>query len=68
MEKTTRLERNVAFKGRQGSTHQSDGPIYFHLYYGVFQLPIKLCDELNSMCTRFWWGTKGRFIGEAGRN
>ena len=26
---------------------------------GVFQLPIKLCDELNSMCTRFWWGQVG---------
>ena len=23
---------------------------------GVFQLPIKLCDELIAMCTRFWWG------------
>ena len=22
----------------------------------VFQLPMKLCDELNSMCARFWWG------------
>ena len=27
---------------------------------GVFQLPVKLCDELNSMCARFWW----RQIGE----
>ena len=25
----------------------------------VFQLPIKLCDELNSMCARFWWGQVG---------
>ena len=23
---------------------------------GVFLLPVKLCNELNSMCTRFWWG------------
>ena len=23
---------------------------------GVFQLPMKLCEELNSMCARFWWG------------
>ena len=21
---------------------------------GVFQLPVKLCDELNAMCARFW--------------
>jgi len=23
---------------------------------GVFQLQVKLCDELNAMCARFWWG------------
>ncbi|XP_023920514.2 uncharacterized mitochondrial protein AtMg00310-like [Quercus suber] len=23
---------------------------------GVFLLPVKLCDELNQMCARFWWG------------
>jgi len=26
---------------------------------GVFQLPIKLCDKLNFMCVRFWWGQVG---------
>ena len=26
---------------------------------GVFQLPLKLCDELNSMCAKFWWGQVG---------
>ena len=31
-------------------------PIYT---MGVFQLPIKLCDELNSMCEKFWWGQVG---------
>ena len=23
---------------------------------GVFQLSLKLCDELNAMCAKFWWG------------
>ena len=23
---------------------------------GVFQQPMKLCEELNAMCARFWWG------------
>ena len=23
---------------------------------GVFQLPLKLCDELNALCAKFWWG------------
>ena len=26
---------------------------------GVFQLPVKLCDELNSLCAKFWWGQVG---------
>ena len=26
---------------------------------GVFQLPVKLCNELNMMCARFWWGQSG---------
>ena len=26
---------------------------------GVFLLPIKLCNELNAMCARFWWGQVG---------
>lgn len=25
----------------------------------VFQLPVKLCNELNAMCARFWWGQIG---------
>ena len=26
---------------------------------GVFQLPVKLCEELQSMCARYWWGQMG---------
>ena len=26
---------------------------------GVFILPLKLCNELNDMCARFWWGQVG---------
>ena len=26
---------------------------------GVFQLPIRLCEELDAMCARFWWGQVG---------
>ena len=26
---------------------------------GVFLLPVKLCNELNAMCARFWWGQIG---------
>ena len=27
---------------------------------GVFQFPRKLCDELDAMCARFWWGQVGK--------
>ena len=26
---------------------------------GVFQLPVKLCNDLNAICARFWWGQVG---------
>ncbi|XP_030959407.1 uncharacterized protein LOC115981412 [Quercus lobata] len=26
---------------------------------GVFQLPKKLCEELDAMCVKFWWGQVG---------
>ena len=26
---------------------------------GVFQLPIRLFEELDAMCARFWWGQVG---------
>ena len=26
---------------------------------GVFQLSVKLCNELNAMCARFWWEQVG---------
>ena len=25
----------------------------------VFQLPLKLCDELDALCANFWWGQVG---------
>ena len=25
----------------------------------VFQLPLKLCDELDALCAKFWWGKVG---------
>ena len=25
----------------------------------VFQLPLKLCDELDALCAKFWWGQMG---------
>ena len=26
---------------------------------GVFLLPAKICDELDVLCARFWWGQTG---------
>ena len=26
---------------------------------GVFLLPMRLCNDLNAMCARFWWGQIG---------
>ena len=37
----------------------------------VFQLPLKLCDELDAMCAKFWWGQVGnerKILGKGGKN
>lgn len=38
----------------------------------VFQLLVKLCDEPNVLCARFWWGHVGnekkKSIGKVGIN
>ena len=26
---------------------------------GGFLLPVKLCEELNALCAKFWWGQVG---------
>ena len=31
-------------------------PIYT---MSVFQIPLKLCTELEALCARFWWGQVG---------
>ena len=32
---------------------------FLHIQWGFFQLPGKLCDELDAMCDRFWRGQLG---------
>ena len=59
MEKITRVEGKDAIKGWEGSAYKSGCTIHSNIYYGVFQLPVKLCDELNAMCAKFLWGQVG---------
>ena len=35
---------------------------------GGFQFPRKLCDELDAMCARFWWGQVGEERKIHGKN
>ena len=35
----------------------------------VFQIPLKLCDELDALCAKFWWGqVNAKSIGRVGIN
>ena len=58
MEKIARLERYDVIQGRKGSAHQGSSSIPTYTM-GVFQLPVKLCDELNALCAKFWWSQVG---------
>ena len=36
----------------------------------VFQLPLKLCDELDEMCAKFWWeqlGNERKILAKVGK-
>ena len=59
--KTTRLERNVAIKGRQGSTYQSGDPIYSHLYYGRIPITNKIMWRIELYVCKILVGTGGEW-------
>ena len=55
MEENSGLEGPIVIKSRQGGFKVVAQSIPTYTM-GVFQLPKKLCDDLNAMCARFWWG------------
>lgn len=40
------------------NSYQSGPPSYSGVYHEHFLLPIKLCNELESMMAKFWWSAK----------
>ena len=43
----------------EGSAYQGNYPSYPHLYHGGISITVKFCEELNSLCAKFWWGQVG---------
>ena len=59
MEKTARMEGMLLSRAGKEILIKAVAqsiPIYT---MSVFLLPLKLCDELNSLCAKFWWGQVG---------
>ena len=46
-------------KARKGVLIKAVAPTIPMYSMGVFQLPKKLCDELDVMCAKFWLGQEG---------
>ena len=56
MEKNSGLEGTIIVKSWEGNSDKAVAQAIPTYTMGVFQLPVKLCDELNALCARFWWG------------
>ena len=59
LEKDLRMENEVTFKAGKEVLIKAVAQSIPTYMMGVFQLPVKLCDELNTMCARFWRGQIG---------
>ena len=59
MEKITRVEGHDVIKSKQGSINKGSYTSNSYIYYGGFLVFVKLCEDLNALCAKFWWGQVG---------
>ena len=57
--KSCRVGNGRYYPRREGSAYQGNYPSYPHLYHGGISITVKFCEELNSLCAKFWWGQVG---------
>ena len=55
----TRVEGHDVIKSRQGSFNKGSYTSNSYIYYGGFPVAVKLCEELNALCAKSWWGQVG---------
>lgn len=62
MEKNSRVDGAISLGRGKRSANQSSCPSNTYLLYGVFKLPRGLCQHINLLIRKFWWGntTNGR--------
>ena len=65
------MEGHDVIKSREGSINKGGIQAIPTYTMGVFQLPIKLCEELNALCAKFGrdkWEMKKRYNGRVGES
>ena len=53
------MEGHDVIKSRQGSINKGHYTSNSYIYYGGFLVFVKLCEDLNALCAKFWWGQVG---------
>lgn len=50
------MQRIRLIEGRKGSSYQVCIASHTYLYMSCFKLSRKMCQNLGSICSKFWWG------------
>ena len=59
MEEVTGLGRKITFTSEEGSVDQGNSASDPHIHNELFQAAIGLCDEIEKLIRKFWWGQRG---------
>ena len=59
MEEVARMERNVVIQSWKRNSYQGCCSIHTDIHHECFPTSYKLCDELDNLCAKFWWGQVG---------
>ena len=59
MEETSRVGSKITLTSREGSALKGGHTSHPHLYYGMLQIAVSLCNEIEALIRRFWWGQRG---------
>ena len=50
-------KEKIYFTSRKGNPNQNSGTSNSNLHYmGIFKIPKSLCDTINSILAKYWWG------------
>ena len=59
MAETSRMVSQITFSSRKRSALKGGYTSYHNLHLGCFKLLVGLCNEIETLIKKFWWGQRG---------